>query len=1420
MLLLMLAGVASVVSAQPVCSQRKVRTGKVFASEPLAKGDQLFHAYNTTHVLRNFCKSNVVLYLGKKVFLSKDNFESSLPPLIIPKSMEVGVASVTSAFFASGTILLLVVNKNVYSYNYLTDKWSKAIGVSSPVSHVSGDTCCFNNQFCVGQGVFLFSLLALILGPSKFLSLALIPGTKCVSLALVSGFLLLFILSGRFNGTLGGIFYFHSMSQVGILEVKQDLGMFHYLEHPLNNSAGIPFQYKEYLDVIIKTGHRGFLVLWGQLSLLVSPNAGQIMDTVQLWKGQRRLTSDISSTGISIHSVASNTYELALLTKDNQLYYGSQGYLGTSVIQLSKMSLQIEDTSISFTDTGMLEILIMVADPQFPLFDFKKCIVNVQAVLMNPKFEMEQCNVELLESNMVNQMFTIDMNSKLDLSALMIPRPGKTPIPLVMVSNPHSLGFEAHITEFGNTFDGNYKYKLPRLICPEKLNSSNSITGASRTPISPPAPQVLSAAAHDCDLSSEKVGAVRSRVQSDPCKKGCLTPIGSTLISVGCDQTKKILVQNKISACSMGILNPVELQGNYTYIIEKEAYDPINHNARAQNDLLVYYQYKELGCPRLVYYDKPWKPVVEVWKNGILEEIMNAEYVITEINGIVTYSYSLTAATANCRSQPQNWSTFQTEVASIDQASIWNRENYVSCHEDNKNNPLLWPEVEYQILGGRTDNRVIFGQRNGIYTFLLSVVDPYYSYCSLDTMFSVYVYGALPMAMFPPVLTIMLLVMTTLLSIWLVYVIPKELNTERGQRFKNFCSVMFQSCLGICNSPELQGFRPRWLRPRRVRDESENTPNWANIRPEKPAVAPSVFVFQKDKGQKRSAGSSSPEAGEDSDHEDGNYCPPVKRERTSSLTHAGERQPLVPCMIPVYWHNGHTGGSGFRLKPPTLIHGQAPSAGLPSQKPREQQRGVLRPAVLQAPQPKVLSQTVPSSGTNGVSVPADCTGPATSASPENLTQKSPSEPPDGTNILEEKVLQKTPHGTSEEGHCEEEQVAPQAFVFGQNLRDRVKLMNENADVAGVDSAAYPSSETPTATNYFLQYISSGADNSTHSADTSNKFVFGQNMSERVLSPPKLNEASSDASRETTHTQSGSEPSSQEAAPKKESLAESAAAYTKATAWTCLLEKVEVITGEEAESNVLQIQCKLFVFDKTSQSWVERGRGLLRLNDMASTDDGTLQSRLVMRTQGSLRLILNTKLWAQMQMDKASEKSIRITATDAEDQGVKVFLISASSKDTGQLYAALHHRILALRSRAEQEQEAKAPAPEPGAPRATEEEDSDEDAVLTPSGVTGAGEQHGTCGRDSSSSGGCMLGLRNPLFPQAQVMKGMARHLGAHSSGAAEPGCCFVVCPMPVPPCRPHHGGVYCRGGRRLDPRVPSAADGDARMRLGTQTSSY
>ena len=43
--------------------------------------------------------------------------------------------------------------------------------------------------------------------------------------------------------------------------------------------------------------------------------------------------------------------------------------------------------------------------------------------------------------------------------------------------------------------------------------------------------------------------------------------------------------------------------------------------------------------------------------------------------------------------------------------------------------------------------------------------------------------------------------------------------------------------------------------------------------------------------------------------------------------------------------------------------------------------------------------------------------------------------------------------------------------------------------------------------------------------------------------------------------------------------------------------------------VFQINAKLYVFQKESQSWIERGRGLLRLNDMSNTERQSFQSRL-------------------------------------------------------------------------------------------------------------------------------------------------------------------------------------------------------------------
>jgi len=67
----------------------------------------------------------------------------------------------------------------------------------------------------------------------------------------------------------------------------------------------------------------------------------------------------------------------------------------------------------------------------------------------------------------------------------------------------------------------------------------------------------------------------------------------------------------------------------------------------------------------------------------------------------------------------------------------------------------------------------------------------------------------------------------------------------------------------------------------------------------------------------------------------------------------------------------------------------------------------------------------------------------------------------------------------------------------------------------------------------------------------------------------------------------------------------------------------------------------------------------------------------MRTVGSLRVVLNTKLWPNMVCEKANEKSIRISAM--EENEVKIFLISCSPKDADKLFTALEYRISQLKT---------------------------------------------------------------------------------------------------------------------------------------------
>jgi Ran-binding protein 3 len=207
------------------------------------------------------------------------------------------------------------------------------------------------------------------------------------------------------------------------------------------------------------------------------------------------------------------------------------------------------------------------------------------------------------------------------------------------------------------------------------------------------------------------------------------------------------------------------------------------------------------------------------------------------------------------------------------------------------------------------------------------------------------------------------------------------------------------------------------------------------------------------------------------------------------------------------------------------------------------------------------------------------------------------------------------------------------------------------------------------------------------------FVFGSNIAERVVMATggeRVEPAAgvgdenavqpSDASKGAAPDLMGKPAEAgTEAAPSCAQSLEQSAALQLAKQSHVELKEVEVVTGEEDESNVFQFSVKLFMFEKKTQSWLERGLGLLRLNDrLTPSDSSTFQSRLVMRVQGSLRVVLNTMIWPGMLIERSSKKSIKISAVDPED-GIKIYLIQANPSDADHIFSAISARAHQLKA---------------------------------------------------------------------------------------------------------------------------------------------
>ncbi|XP_022109407.1 ran-binding protein 3-like isoform X2 [Acanthaster planci] len=425
--------------------------------------------------------------------------------------------------------------------------------------------------------------------------------------------------------------------------------------------------------------------------------------------------------------------------------------------------------------------------------------------------------------------------------------------------------------------------------------------------------------------------------------------------------------------------------------------------------------------------------------------------------------------------------------------------------------------------------------------------------------------------------------------------------------------------------------------------------------------------------------------------------------------------------------------SSFKLNPPTLVHGKAkpaPKTASADGDTASPAKPLLRPSPLCHTSPHWATLAAVATG-GAFKLKASSHHTSSSFSQWNGKDGKQRNPEDGSVEVSSSSASTDTTETPTKGDGGTESSTangkPKMNFFiklsaSETDRDRGFGVFGSFSNANVGFAKKPDHNGTTNENYFLQFAKvdsskeEGVESPKGLSNSGNSFVFGQNMDERVVSPQQTEKESQGG----TSAQFGSQTSlsfSAQASPPDDtsplksqettgkSLLESASAYEKAKKSSeVTFEEVTSRTGEEDEENVFQAQCKLFVFDAEKHSWQERGRGLLRLNDQvpASSEQSSLQSRLVMRTQGSLRVVLNTKIWSGMTIEKASPKNIRLSARDGESDSIRVFLVSASPKDAEQIYRAIEYRVQELKYNEQQQAER---AKEEGGAKAEEEEET-------------------------------------------------------------------------------------------------------------------
>ncbi|KAJ7338779.1 hypothetical protein JRQ81_012681 [Phrynocephalus forsythii] len=752
----------------PCTEERLVYSSYAYHSRVKSFGNTLSYIRRSPLILQHPCEENYfgeknppAIYLGEKVFLSSDGFESSLLPLTIPTYFVMPPAIVSAVTFVENSRMLLVINEKVFIFSFLSlEGWQRTKGIDRPVTEIKNIDCCFSLEDPVCRRVSNTIIAYKPEDPIDYSNIFFskdggysfdrIPNAPSSSTSIHDyNYITLSQIVASTNATVG---YKESSYFVygGALYMNNRKDSQFCLE-PCGNDTSISF---------IPPGLRGFIILRTNNSLLFSFNNGLTIEPITVHPTEEYGNESFILNGKGFCNVAAHKNEIAAITNDLKLFYGSLDMVATKMVHIGTAMLNATDghcDAMTFVTTGILLLFHPIRSNESEYYNFEKCTINIQDRLMSVQPPLQPCPVEILSGDFHNKMYYLDMKQELHFNVTFVPKEGTDAHPYVTVSNPHVLAFQARIVEDGYTYNGNTKYSMHIRLLQQQFSNM----------------------AHPEFQEDIYIGRL-STITVDIYNKGifCIDmhPL-TALIAMDCPPRKHIRIVKTTTACSKGLFKSVLLQNNFSYSISHKVYDPTFRGREhlVQEDLNVTYRYDLWGCPLLLYYDSPWLPLLELWDNDEFVEYVSADFVLFEINGMHNYDYLLTEVEANCMSRAQNWTTL-LNYPEAEPHKAWSRYNYQSCKEPRGNESLPSASSKYQVLNKNEKNRILFEQYNGIYVFKVIVVDALYSYCELTTVFSVYVHGALPKSEINAGKTLVSFLVLIFGSILMVYYFPKLLK--------------------------------------------------------------------------------------------------------------------------------------------------------------------------------------------------------------------------------------------------------------------------------------------------------------------------------------------------------------------------------------------------------------------------------------------------------------------------------------------------------------------------------------------------------------------------------------------------------------------------------------------------------------------